>query len=203
MNNLVYQFLDLRKIDKEAVPLQVKKINIVFIIKDIFIRFEEAASLHKIDFNLLYETSDIIGYFDQDKVIKIISNLISNALKFTPEEGCVTVFVTQDKEWVELAVEDTGCGIAPDEIEHIFDRYYQNKQWQNSGMGIGLALVQHLVTLHKGTISVKNLPTEGGTIFSVKLPLGEEYYTEDELIIEEQASSIPEDVFYLKANSQL
>jgi len=203
LNNLVYQFLDLRKIDKEAVPLQVKKMNIVFIIKDIFIRFEEAASLHKIDFNLLYETSDIIGYFDQDKVIKIISNLISNALKFTPEEGCVTVFVTQDKEWVELAVEDTGCGIAPDEIEHIFDRYYQNKQWQNSGMGIGLALVQHLVTLHKGTISVKSRPTEGGTIFSVKLPLGEECYTENELIIEEQASPMPEDIFYFESKSTI
>lgn len=203
LNNLVYQFLDLRKIDKEAVSLQVKKTNIVFLIKDLFIRFEEAASLHKIDFNLLYETSDIIGFFDQDKVIKIVSNLISNALKFTPEEGCVTVFVTQDKEWVELAVEDTGCGISPDEMRHIFDRYYQNKQWQNSGMGIGLALVRHLVSLHKGTISVRSLPSEGGTIFSVKLPLGEEYYTKDELIIEDPILPIPENNFCFENKSTI
>jgi len=179
LNQLVSQFLDLRKIDKDVMPLCVKETNISRLVNDIFNRFKEVANYRSINLSLICETSDAIGLLDEDKIIKILSNLISNALKFTPQEGFVTVFINQYEDWMELVVEDTGCGIASDDIKNIFERYYQNKQWQHEGMGIGLSLVHRLVELHKGSISVQSIPTGGRTTFTVKIPIGYEYYDKE------------------------
>ena len=117
-----------------------------------------------------------------------MSNLISNALKFTPPEGCVSVFITQTEDFVELAVEDTGCGIAPNDIEHIFDRFYRAQHQKKAGMGIGLALVKQLVVLHKGTVCAQNSINSSGALLSVRLPINDNAYTSEEIMDKMQST---------------
>jgi putative uncharacterized protein (fragment) len=132
----------------------------------------------------------MIGYLDEDKVVKIIGNLVSNAIKFNSKGGRVTVFAAQVNDKIEFAVEDTGWGISPDDITRIFERYYQNNRQKNQGMGIGLSLVNQLVRLHKGSISVKSDPDGGQTLFTVRIPVSKEYYDDKELIKKENISPI-------------
>ena len=185
LNNLVSQFLDLHKIDEGAVSLNVKETNISLLLEDICTRFRPVAANQQIDFNLVCESSDIIGYLDEDKIVKIIGNLVSNAIKFSSKGGRVTVFVALVDDKIEFAVEDTGCGISPDDITRIFERYYQNKRQENQGVGIGLSLVNQLVKLHKGNISVKSNPDGGQTLFTVRIPISKEYYEDRELVKKE------------------
>ena len=192
LNHLVSQFLDLRKIDNDAMPLCVKETNIPWLIHDIFTRFKEVAEHQQINFNLICEMHEPTGWLDEDKVIKIVSNLVSNALKFTPEKGFVNILLDQDEDWCEITVEDTGCGISTDEIKNIFERYYQNSQWQNEGMGIGLALTRRLVKLHKGEISVQSVPTGGRTRFTVRIPITPDHYDQGERSIEENLVEQPQ-----------
>lgn len=190
LDNLLSQILYLQQIDEKAMSLKVRKLNIIPLIKDIFIRFEECAKKQNIDFKLLSDSNCIMGYFDEDKIIKIMSNLISNALKFTPKEGCVSIFVTQDEDFVELAVEDNGCGIAPNDIEHIFDRFYRAQHQKIAGIGIGLALVKQLVVLHKGTVCARNSINGSGALLSVRLPINDNAYTSEEIIDKIQSVEI-------------
>ena len=186
LNNLVSQFLDLQKIDEGVVPLCVKETNISLLLEDICERFRPVAVNQQIEFHLVCESSDMIGYLDEDKVVKIIGNLVSNAIKFNSKGGRVTVFAAQVNDKIEFAVEDTGWGISPDDITRIFERYYQ----KNQGMGIGLSLVNQLVRLHKGSISVKSDPDGGQTLFTVRIPVSKEYYDDKELIKKENISPI-------------
>ena len=188
LDNLLSQILYLQQIDEKAMPLKVRKLNIIPLVKNIFIRFEECAKKQNLDFKLLYDSNCIMGYFDEDKIIKIMSNLISNALKFTPPEGCVSVFITQTEDFVELAVEDTGCGIAPNDIEHIFDRFYRAQHQKKAGMGIGLALVKQLVVLHKGTVCAQNSINSSGALLSVRLPINDNAYTSEEIMDKMQST---------------
>ena len=190
LNNLVSQFLDLQKIDEGVVPLCVKETNISLLLEDICERFRPVAENQQIEFHLVCESSDMIGYLDEDKVVKIIGNLVSNAIKFNSKGGRVTVFAAQVNDKIEFAVEDTGWGISPDDITRIFERYYQNNRQKNQGMGIGLSLVNQLVRLHKGSISVKSDPDGGQTLFTVRIPVSKEYYDDKELIKKENISPI-------------
>jgi signal transduction histidine kinase len=102
---------------------------------------------------------------------KIVLNLLSNAFKFT-FDGEIAVTLGHARECVELAVRDTGTGIAPEEISHLFERFYRAKGVRartHEGTGIGLALVQELVRLHGGTVRVESVPGEGST-FTVSIP---------------------------------
>ena len=190
LNNLVSQFLDLQKIDEGVVPLCVKETNISLLLEDICERFRPVAENQQIEFHLVCESSDMIGYLDEDKVVKIIGNLVSNAIKFNSKGGRVTVFAAQVNDKIEFAVEDTGWGISPDDITRIFERYYQNNRQKNQGMGIGLSLVNQLVRLHKGSISVKSDPDGGQTLFTVRIPVSKEYYDDKEFIKKENISPI-------------
>ena len=116
--------------------------------------------------------------FDPDRISHIINNLISNAIKFTPDGGAIDVSAKQiqhdrDKDFVELKVRDTGIGIDADKIEHIFERYYQvghTSLRKGEGTGIGLSLVNEIVKLLGGNVSVESTPGQG-TEFTVLLPI--------------------------------
>ena len=179
LEQLVSQFLDLERIEKDAMSLCVERTDIIRLAAAICARFREVARSKGIELEMIGEHASAEGLFDPDKIIKIVSNLLSNALKFTPAGGRVTLFAGQENDRVELAVEDTGCGIAPHDLEHIFDRFYQSDSSRNGGTGIGLALVKNLVELHRGKITAVSRPGEG-SIFTVSLPFTDEYYTDVE-----------------------
>jgi hypothetical protein len=111
---------------------------------------------------------------DEDKFEKIVSNILSNGIKNTPENGIVTITVDYNskQKWLEINITDTGKGIPIEEMEHIFDRYYSgsNQSAASNGTGIGLDLTRKLVELHKGTIGVSSIVSEG-TTFNIILPL--------------------------------
>ena len=110
---------------------------------------------------------------DSDRLIEILLNLFDNALRHTPEGGRISVSAQQDGAFVRVSIADTGAGIAPEEREHIFDRFYRldvSRSAETGGSGLGLAIVRALVEAHGGTIQAGEAP-DGGAEFSFTLPL--------------------------------
>jgi signal transduction histidine kinase len=112
---------------------------------------------------------------DEDRLIQVLTNLLDNALKFTPRLGQVTVQATELTQTVQVSVADTGTGIAPDELPHIFQQFYRgdaSRPPEKQGMGLGLAICQEIITAHQGQIWVESEPGER-TRFTFILPKGE------------------------------
>ncbi|HET6850778.1 MAG TPA: hybrid sensor histidine kinase/response regulator, partial [Pyrinomonadaceae bacterium] len=111
---------------------------------------------------------------DADRLQQVVWNLLSNASKFTPAGGVVGVRVSQDDNYAEIEVSDTGPGIAAEFLPHVFERFRQadgSTTRTHGGLGLGLAIVRHLVELHGGVIAAENLTSGSGAVFTVKLPL--------------------------------
>jgi signal transduction histidine kinase/ligand-binding sensor domain-containing protein/DNA-binding response OmpR family regulator len=221
---LVNQLLDLSKLEAGALKLHACRMNIVPLIKGITSSFESSAALNHIDLVFVADQTEIEVYADKDLVEKIFTNLLSNALKFTPEGGEVTVDLTsltpgadqgvasghceersdeaissnhrndtyrpfwstpgRGGEVLQISVSDTGIGIPPNQIDKIFDRFYQvdsSQTREHEGTGLGLALVKELVDLHHWTIQVHSEVGQGAT-FTVRLPLGRDYLNDDEIV---------------------
>lgn len=171
---LINELLDLSKLESGTMELAATSQNIVLFLKGLFFSFESFAAVKKIELGFVAETDQIPVCFDTDKMEKVFYNLLSNAFKFTPENGRITVSVTLEKgSLVVIRVKDTGTGISGDRLEHVFDRFYQvdgTSTRENEGSGIGLALAKELVELHKGKITVSSKENEGSE-FVVTLPL--------------------------------
>ena len=130
------------------------------------------------------ETHELPVYIDHEKMEKVVNNLLSNAFKFTKEGGEIILNLKAEEKQCSIIVKDTGIGIPIDQLEKIFDRFYQvdsSHTREHEGSGLGMALAKELVQLHHGTISVESLQGKG-TTFSVRLPLGKEHLHKDEII---------------------
>ena len=211
---LINQLLDLSRLEAGKLKLEASKGNIVSFVKGVALSFESLAESKDITLKLLPEKDFIELYFDKEKMMKILTNLLSNAFKFTPEEGQIMVsvksnppfnspFIKGGKEEgsVEIKIRDTGIGIAQEEIPKLFDRFYQvdsSFTKEHEGTGIGLALTKELVELHHGIIKVQSKkanPENGGagfTEFMVELPLGREHLKNEDIIESEIKSDISE-----------
>lgn len=169
---LINQLMDVSKIDSGKMPLQPTTGNLTAFLRQVLNSFELLAQQKNIQLELQTKQADIICDFDEDKIEKVFFNLLSNALKFTPDHGKVTLSLAQVDHQISMTVSDTGTGIPADQQAFIFDRFYQADDSGTrayEGTGIGLALVKELVMLHEGTIEVSSQPTQG-TTFTVKLP---------------------------------
>ncbi|MEO1051902.1 MAG: tetratricopeptide repeat protein [Bacteroidota bacterium] len=173
---LVNQLLDLSKIDAQRTKLKVVQGNISSFIQALSESFHSLAVQRDIQFNIPSGELVIDGYFDQDKLEKIIVNLVSNAFKHTPEGGTITVSMYQyDSQHLTVTIEDTGRGIPPHDVEHIFDRFYQASDTDTGGSGIGLSLTKELIEIQKGQISVKS-ELDKGSQFTVTLPISRGHF---------------------------
>lgn len=116
--------------------------------------------------------TDLMVEGDQDRVTRVLANLIANAVKFSPPGGTVTVGAKHDGAWIYTAVDDQGPGIPPDQLQHIFERFRQVQGAATKGKGgsgLGLTICQAIVELHGGKIWVENLPAQGSRfIFTLK-----------------------------------
>jgi signal transduction histidine kinase/DNA-binding response OmpR family regulator len=189
---LINQLLDLSKLEAGAMKLRANRMNIVPLVKGIAYSFETSAGMRNIELTVTVDAEEIEVYCDKDMVEKIMSNLLSNAFKFTPEGGRVDVAVWKDAFKPDkpqtkasfIKVSDTGIGIPPDQLDKVFDRFYQvdaSQTREHEGSGIGLALVKDLVDLHHGTIQVQS-QVGRGTTFTVQLPLGRSHLKDDEIV---------------------
>lgn len=188
---LINQLLDFRKTETGQEKLQVRKTDICPFVEKIKEAFEGLAELKEIQFELQLEVPEQQLYFDQEKVERMLFNLLSNAFKFTPEGGKVllklkTVGAKKDPAgggpFLQIKVQDNGKGIAEDQLPHIFHRYYQGDKGENqeAGSGIGLAFVNSLVRLHKGSMQVKSKPGRGST-FNLRIPVIADAYRPQEI----------------------
>lgn len=187
MLQLVNQLLDFRKLDLHGLRYNPSYGDGVFFLKEVSNNFADSFSKKGIDFKFECSVDHLNFFFDKDKLKKILMNLISNALKFTPTGGEVSVVVdsivqTDTKEHLlKIQVSDTGIGILEDEVDKIFERFYQTQNAQalgHSGSGIGLNLTREMVQLHGGEIQVQSKPGKG-TVFIVLLPIREEEVVEN------------------------
>jgi signal transduction histidine kinase/ligand-binding sensor domain-containing protein/DNA-binding NarL/FixJ family response regulator len=187
---LINQLLELSKLDSGKMKLKAIKLDVVSFVKGITDSFRFLVQQKEMDLVFQVEGEDetkegeIILYIDPRKMEDIMSNLLINAVKFTPAGGEIRVTVKELETVVEISVSDTGPGIPADQLAHVFDRFYQadaTYEHYQKGSGIGLALSKELVELHHGTITARS--NEGdGTTFTVLLPKGTEHLTADEII---------------------
>jgi len=185
---LINQLLDLSRLEAGKLKLNASPGNIAQFVKGLAMEFESIAERKDISLKVLIENDDVETYFDKEKMEKIITNLMSNALKFTPSGGRVTVKLSETaSNQVEIIVRDSGIGIPRSKLTKIFDRFYQvdgSHTREHEGTGIGLALTKELVELHKGQIYVDSV--EGHwTEVKLNFPLGREHLTDDEIMGED------------------
>ena len=174
--SLVDQLLLFRKADSEGDQLKVVKLNIVSLCKEVFLCFNYQANKKKINYEFISDTETIEIYADREKMEIVLFNLISNALKFTPNHGKVSCLITEDQKQVAISIKDSGCGIASEEKENLFNRFYQvqNKTLAQGGFGIGLYLVKKFIDSHKGIINLDSIYGEG-TVFTLNLLKGKDH----------------------------
>lgn len=173
---LVNQLLDFRKLEMKGEKLLLMNGDLEEFVTSIYNSFYPVAVEKNLDFTCRIPHQSLYMYFDRDKVHKIINNLLSNAFKFTQENGKVTLSLSVEekggKPCAKISISDTGVGISEEELPYIFDRFYQVRNWEEekSGSGIGLHLVREYAVLHGGEVTVESHLGQGAT-FVVYLPI--------------------------------
>jgi len=195
--NLVNQILDLRKIDKQQLVLKYQKTDLVSFIGVIYKMYEFNAKERNIKFTYKSELEHLYVWIDRNNFDKVISNLLSNAFKFSFDGGEIIIEVTRGhdndgkdglNDYAQINVIDSGIGLKPAQIRHIFDRFYQGGaagSMHIDGSGIGLNLCKTIVEMHHGSITAHNRQTEAGSVFTVKIPVGKEHLDNKDIEVED------------------
>lgn len=169
---LIDELMDLRKIEKHQMKLNLRHTPLVPFVDDLCDTFVQVTANKKISMTFGYDSPDTAACIDTANFDKIVMNLLSNAVKYTPEGGSIAIDLHRDADDVVLSVTDTGIGVPDADKQRIFDRFYQAHGNNAGGTGVGLHLTQQLVTLHGGTLSVADNPAGCGTRFTVRIPAG-------------------------------
>ena len=188
VQNLVNQILDIRKIDKQQMKLQCQETDMVQYVGNILKSYEYMARERGMEFRYLPAIDHLNVWLDRSAFDKIVDNLLSNAFKYTYDGGTIDVRVDEGPNGTaQLQVADTGVGIRGD-LHKIFDRFYQGSASRSlhiEGTGIGLNLCKMIVEMHHGTIEAANRDGSQGSIFTVRLPLGNNHLTKEEILVPE------------------
>lgn len=182
--DLVSQILDVRKIDKQQMHLHCRQTDMVSFINGIYKMFEYSAQERNIKFVFTHFDETLDVWIDRNQFDKVITNLLSNAFKYTYNDGTIEIRLTSDKTHAMIQVADTGVGLKSESMKHIFDRFYQgsnSRRLHISGTGIGLNLCKMIVDMHHGTISAENRTDVKGSIFTVRIPLGSSHFSSEEV----------------------
>jgi len=182
LKRLLQQILDFRKVESGNMKLGVKQGDLVAFVNNIcWNNFEPLAKEKQIKFSIS-APEKIIAWFDEDKMDKILFNILSNAFKHTPLKGIINVVIQTDTKlditYAKIFISDTGSGISQDRIPFIFERFFGDEMGLESN-GIGLSLTKELVEIHKGTISVES-EINKGTTFVVEIPTDSQKYAANE-----------------------
>ncbi|MDR2847802.1 MAG: hybrid sensor histidine kinase/response regulator, partial [Bacteroidales bacterium] len=181
LRRLLQQILDFRKVESGNMKLKISHGDVASFIRNIcYHNFLPLIKQQNIVFSFDAEPDHIQAYFDADKVDKIVFNLLSNAFKYTPKNGFISVRLQAKKNLLTVKVTDTGVGIPAGDIPNIFTRFYNNTMTAGETNGIGLSLTKDLVDLHRGSIWVESKPGEGAT-FTIVIPIDKESYSADQM----------------------
>lgn len=170
LQQLINQILDLSKIDAGRMQLKLQKGPVVEFLRTRGAEFYDVAQKKRIHLITNYLTENPDAVFDPDKLEKIFVNILSNAIKYTPENGEIHLSAQADSQFLSVTLTDNGPGMSREETDQIFDRFFQSDQARQQGSGIGMALVKELVDLHKGQIHVESQLGKGTTVsFSINI----------------------------------
>jgi signal transduction histidine kinase len=192
MNRMVMELLDLARMEAGIFGFESQVVDIGVLLQHVLEKFAPQAQQARVDlhFEILSEGKSLPEIVaDEDRLAQVFSNLIDNALKYVPPGGTISLTARPVDGWLEIQVADTGPGIPPDELERIFERFYQTDKARSGGkqrgLGLGLAITREIVLAHGGTISASNrsqveLPavpgaksesSKIGSVFIVRLPI--------------------------------
>jgi signal transduction histidine kinase len=169
MERMVYDFLDAARIESGNLGLQLERCDIREVARAVVDLFEPSVRTHRLMLDMPEEP--VVLRCDPVRIEQVVTNLVSNAIKYSPRGGRVTVSVARDRSAVVLSVIDEGVGIVPEEVEHVFEPFRRSGASKESiaGVGLGLFVARRIVEAHGGTISVTSAVGRGST-FTVRLP---------------------------------
>lgn len=173
LNNMVSELFELSKLDAMQVKPKIEPFSIAELTQDVVMKYQPTAEKLNIRLQAKLPESQPVVYADIGMIERALSNLIDNALQYTPENGSVEVKLTQEKKRVRVDVTDTGYGIPKEEIPLIFERFYRvdkSRARTKGGTGLGLAITKKILELHESIISIKSVVNKG-TTFSFELQI--------------------------------
>ena len=176
---VINQILDFRKVEGKQEKLAVREIDLVPFVGEIKSYFDSMGSVRAISYTFTSSMKQCTLWIDPDLLEKVLVNLLSNAFKFTPEGGSVRIELTEEEDRAFIRVIDTGSGIQPGNLPHLFDRFYTEDR--SMGTGIGLQLVKEYIHMHGGEIHVKSEPGQR-TTFTVCLRKGKAHFEDSDLM---------------------
>lgn len=195
MRNLITELLDFRKLEQGHVTLKICEQDIVSFLKEIYLSFYEYADTHSIRYQFTSSQEKIACWFDARQMQKVFYNLLSNAFKYSSPNGNIEIVIGETDTEIVVQVMDNGIGIEKQDIDKIFDRFYQSENSVSDGMktpgtGIGLSLTKNIIELHHGSIQVESTPGYG-SIFVVRLKKGRLHFAGGECAILENLPDLP------------
>lgn len=178
---LVNELIDMHKISKSKIRLQAAPVPIDHFIHQVIATFKPLSTLNRISLSYSNRAQIKELWFDEYLLEQVMSNLISNAIKFTEKNGKIEIILERNTfgDYVYLRVIDNGRGISPEHIDHVFDPFYQGG-YNPDGSGIGLSYVQEIINLHHGQVTVSSKLNEG-SCFTIRLPIGHLHLKNNEL----------------------
>ncbi|SFU46444.1 ABC-type sugar transport system, substrate-binding protein, contains N-terminal xre family HTH domain [Pustulibacterium marinum] len=179
LKRLIDQLLDFRKIEDQRFAIKVREVNIYDFLKGVIAYFKPEAARRNINIDFKSRKKHVPLFIDTELMDKVFFNLLSNGLKFTPNNGTIKIrIIENENNTVEITVSDSGIGIPNEEIQHIFEPFYQASNNSRPSSGIGLYVAKQFVELHSGTITATS---SKGTIFSIFLKQGTDHFSEDDV----------------------
>jgi len=172
---LVEDLLDMARVDSGTLRLDIKKVSLPNVVREAIETMTPAADAKEIRIDAIIDEGVGAIAGDTDRLQQIVWNLLSNAIKFTPQAGRVELRLERAGAEAAIVVHDTGAGISPEFLPHVFDRFRQEDAGSKrrfGGLGLGLAIVKHLVELHGGSVTVESDGQDRGATFVVRLPIG-------------------------------
>lgn len=171
---IIEDLLDVSRIVSGRMRINMQRVDVLLVIHAAIDAVRPAAVAKQIDIRTHVEAPDSIVRADTERLQQVLWNLLSNAVKFTPAGGMVDVYLERHESLAEIRIEDSGPGVPPDFLPRIFDRFSQadgSSTRKHGGLGLGLAIVRHLVELHGGTVSASNGTNGTGAVLTLRLPI--------------------------------
>jgi CheY-like chemotaxis protein len=207
--HLINQLMDIRKIDKGQMQLKFQETEIAGFIKEVCAIYDEQTKAKNIELRFHHQMEQLPVWVDPNHFDKAILNVLSNAFKFTPENGEIDIYLhtgedetaaNELRQYFEIIISDSGIGIEESEQEKIFESFYQVRKAQNyfvQGTGIGLSLTRSIIALHHGSIRAENNKEGRGCRFIMRLPLGKDHLRPAELMetppaVQKSAPAVPD-----------
>jgi signal transduction histidine kinase len=182
---LVNQILDQRRLDKKQMQLHCQETNMVDFISGVCKLYQFSADQRNISFTFEHERDHVLAWIDRINFDKVISNLLSNAFKYTYDNGEVKVVLHETEKNIELSVIDNGMGFKDEDPNRFFDRFYQGQNSANLGIqgtGIGLNLCRAITEMHGGEIKAQRREDKQGACFVVTIPKGNKHLRPEQIV---------------------